>query len=93
MGSIVKRTDEQNKEIRDAIRQLRKIPLQTQTRMPRPVRLEEPGWVWIDLDLKSSQWDLLIKVARAQRVPLNVFIRQVIDWYVDDIMNPEGITS
>lgn len=45
---------------------------------PRPLRLDEPGWSRIDIDLPPRTWRELEKEARDHSVPLFVYLRFVI---------------
>lgn len=43
--------------------------------MPRPLRLDEPGWQWVDVDLPPRLWRELERQARERGIPLNVYLR------------------
>lgn len=47
-------------------------------RMPRPLRLDEPGWEWVDLDFPPNFWRELEDAAREAGMPVNVYLRFLI---------------
>ena len=51
--------------------------------MPRPLHLNEPGWVYIDLDLTRQERLTIERAARSCNLPVNVFIRSCIECGLD----------
>lgn len=46
--------------------------------MPRPLHMDEPGWVWIDLEGSPEFFRDIEAAARTEGLPVNVWIRKVL---------------